>query len=83
MTFLLVENRHAAARHRDDLVREQVDVHPPHPVSLHVLEAEPREVPGARGDAAQGVLGHTFHRKSGNELHIVPQVVGYPHIFDG
>ena len=82
MTFLLVENRHAAARHGDDLVREQVDVHPLHPVSLHVFEAEPREVPGARGDAAQGVSGHTFHRKSGYELRVVPEVVGYTHVFD-
>ena len=82
MTFLLVENRHAAARHGDDLEREQVDVHPLHPVSLHVFEAEPREVPGARGDAAQGVFGHTFHRKSGNELRVVPEVVGDAHVFD-
>ena len=44
---------------------------------------EPREVPGARGDAAQGVSGHTFHRKSGYELRVVPEVVGYTHVFDG
>ena len=58
-----------------------MDVHPLHAVSLHVLECEPREVPGAGGDATQGVFWHTFHRKSGNELAVVPEVVGDPHVF--
>ena len=82
MTFLLVQNTDPAARHGHNLVGEQVDVHPLHPVSLHVFEAEPREVPGAGGDATQGVLRHTFHRKSGNELRVVPKVVGNAHVFD-
>ena len=60
-----------------------MDVHALHPVGLHAFEAEPREVAGAGGDAAEGVFGHTFHRKSGYELAVVPQIVGYPHIFDG
>ena len=77
--FTLVQNRHAAARDGDNLVAQ----HALYPVSLHVFECEPREVAGAGGDAAEGVLGHTFHRKSGYELHIVLQIVGYPHIFDG
>ena len=59
-----------------------MNVHPLHPIRHHVLEREPREVPGAGGDAAEGVLGHTFHRKSGDELRVVPEVVGDPHVFD-
>ena len=59
-----------------------MDVHALHPIRHHALESEPREVPGAGGDAAEGVLGHTFHRKSGNELAVVPEVVGDPHVFD-
>ena len=82
MTFLLVQNTDPAAGDRDDLIAQQVDVHPLHPVSLHVFEAEPREVFGAGGDATQGVLRHTFHRKSGNELRVVPKVVGNAHVFD-
>ena len=82
-SFTLVQNRHAAAGHRHDLVGEEMNVHPLHPIRHHVLECEPREVPGAGGDAAEGVFGHTFHRKSGNELRVVPEVVGDPHVFDG
>ena len=81
-SFTLVENRHAAARHSHNLIAQQVDVHPLHAVGLHVLEAEPGEVPGAGGDAAEGVFGHTFHRKSGDELRVVPEVVGDAHVFD-
>ena len=57
MTFLLVENRHAAARHGDDLVREQVDVHPLHPVSLHVFEAEFARSPERVEMPLRGCLG--------------------------
>ena len=60
-----------------------MDVHALHTVRHHVLEAEPREVRRAGGDAAEGVFGHTFHRKSGDELAVVPEVVGDPHVFDG
>ena len=81
-SFTLVENRHAAAGHGHNLIGEEMDVHPLHAVSLHALECEPREVPGAGGDAAEGVFGHTFHRKSGYELAVVPEVVGDPHVFD-
>ena len=80
-SFTLVENRHAAAGHGHNLIAEEMNVHPLHPVRHHVLECEPREVPGAGGDAAEGVFGHTFHRKSGNELRVVEQVVGYSHVF--
>ena len=79
----LVQDTDPATRDGDNLVAQQVDVHALHPVGLHVFEAKPREVPGARGDAAQGVLRYTFHRKSGNELGVVPQIVCYSHVFDG
>ena len=75
-SFTLVENRHAAAGHRHDLIAEEMNVHPLHPIRHHAFEGKPREVPGAGGDAAEGVLGHTFHRKSGDELRVVPEVVG-------
>ena len=81
-SFTLVENRHAAAGNSHNLVTQQVDVHALHTVRHHALEREPREVPGAGGDAAEGVFGHTFHRKSGDELRVVPEVVGDPHVFD-
>ena len=81
-SFTLVENRHAAAGNSHNLVTQQVDVHALHAIRHHAFEREPREVPGAGGDAAEGVLGHTFHRKSGDELAVVPEVVGDPHVFD-
>ena len=59
-----------------------MDVDALDPVRLHVLEAEPREVAGARADAAQGVLGYTLHRESANELRVVPKIVGDSHVFD-
>ena len=54
-----------------------------HAIRHQAFECKPREVPGAGGDAAEGVFGHTLHRKSGNELAVVPEVVGDPHVFDG
>ena len=81
-SFTLVQNRHAAAGNGHYLITEQVDVHALHPIRHHAFEGEPREVPGAGGDAAEGVLGHTFHRKSGDELAVVPEVVGDAHVFD-
>ena len=81
-SFTLVENRHAAAGNRHNLVAEEMDVHALHPICHHALEREPREVTGAGGDAAEGVLRHTFHRKSGDELRVVPEVVGDAHVFD-
>ena len=81
-SFTLVENRHAAAGNGHYLIAEQVDVHALHPIRHHAFEGEPREVTGAGGDAAEGVLGHTFHRKSGDELRVVPEVVGDAHVFD-
>ena len=59
-----------------------MDVDALDPVRLHVLEAEPREVAGARADAAQGLLGYTLHRESANELRVVPRIVGDSHVFD-
>ena len=56
MTFYLVENRDPTTRNSHNLVAQQVDVDALDPVRLHVLEAEPREVAGARADAAQGVF---------------------------
>ena len=60
-----------------------MDVDPLDAVRLHVLEAEPREVAGARADAAQGVLGHPLHGEGAQKLVVVPLVVGDPHVFDG
>ena len=60
-----------------------MDVDALDPVRLHVLEAEPREVAGARADAAQGVLGDTLHGEGAQKLVVVPLVVGDPHVFDG
>ena len=59
-----------------------MDVHALHPIRHQAFECKPREVPGAGGDAAEGVFGHTFHRKSGDELRVVPEVVGDAHVFD-
>ena len=78
----LVQHADSAAGHRHNLIAEEMDVHPLHPIRHHALEGKPREVPGAGGDAAEGVLRRTFHRKSGDELRVVPGVVGDAHVFD-
>ena len=52
-------------------------------VRLHVLKREPREVAGARADAAQGVLRYTLHGESAQKLVVVPLIVGDPDVFDG
>ena len=78
----LVQHADPAAGNSHNLVAQQVDVHALHPICHHAFESKPREVPGAGGDAAEGVFGHTFHRKSGDELRVVPEVVGDAHVFD-
>ena len=60
-----------------------MDVDPLDAVGLHVFEREPREITGARADAAQGVLGYTLHGEGAQKLVVVPLVVGDPHVFDG
>ena len=60
-----------------------MDVDALDPVRLHVLEGKPREVAGARADAAQGVLRYTLHGESAQKLVVVPLVVGDPDVFDG
>ena len=59
-----------------------MDVDALDPIRLHVFEREPREVAGARADAAQGVFRYTSHGESANELRVVPKIVGDSHVFD-
>ena len=67
--FTLVENRHAAAGHGHDLVREEMDVEPLHAVRHHIFEAKTGEVPGAGGNAAEGCFGtHSTGKAAMNSL---------------
>ena len=53
-----------------------------HLVCLKALEAEARQIAGARGDAAQGHARHALHRIGSDEGATLVHVLGQAHVAD-